>query len=98
MRPSPECLCLALFLAVAVGGGEALPPCRATTAGPKFHWFGYYDKLQFDPTSRYVLGMEVDFEGRSPRADGRLVCIDSTHEGKGRQLYLIDISALVHPK
>ena len=41
-------------------------PTRAITAGPKFHWFGYYDKLQFNPTDRYVLGMEVDFEGRQP--------------------------------
>jgi hypothetical protein len=46
-----------------------LPPCRAITRGPKYHWFGYYDKLEFDPTSRYVLGMEVDFEGRSPAPD-----------------------------
>jgi hypothetical protein len=46
-----------------------LPPVRAITAGPKFHWFGYYDKWQFDPTGRYVLGMEVDFEHRSPKAD-----------------------------
>lgn len=44
-------------------------PMRAITKGPKFHWFGYYDKLEFDPTGRYVLGNEVDFEGRSPRAD-----------------------------
>ena len=43
-----------------------LPPKRAITRGPKHHWFGYYDKLQFDPTSRYVLGMEVDFQHRSP--------------------------------
>jgi hypothetical protein len=48
---------------------ERLPPIRAITKGPKFHWFGYYDKLQFDPTGRYVLGMEVDFEHRSPRPD-----------------------------
>ncbi len=46
-----------------------LPPVRALTRGPKFHWFGYYDKSQFDPASRYVLGMEVDFEHRSPRPD-----------------------------
>ncbi len=46
-----------------------LPPCRAITKGPEFHWFGYYDKLEFDPTSRYVLGMEVDFNGRSPQPD-----------------------------
>lgn len=39
---------------------------RAITRGPKFHWFGYYDKWQFDPTDRYVLGMEVGFEHRSP--------------------------------
>ncbi len=43
-------------------------PIRAITSGPRFHWFGYYDKLEFDPSMRYVLGMEVDFEHRSPRA------------------------------
>lgn len=42
----------------------ALPPVRAITKGPRFHWFSYYDKLQFDPTSRYALGMEVSFEHR----------------------------------
>lgn len=36
------------------------------TKGPKFHWFGYYDKLQTDPEVRYVLGMQSDFEHRSP--------------------------------
>jgi hypothetical protein len=46
-----------------------LPPVRVITRGPKHHWFGYYDKLEFDPTGRYVLGMEVDFEHRSPRPD-----------------------------
>mgnify|MGYP003801872351 FL=1 len=44
-------------------------PLRAITQGPKFHWFAYYDKLQFDPSGRYCLGMEVDFEHRSPRPD-----------------------------
>lgn len=43
-----------------------MPEIRALTSGPKHHWFGYYDKLQFDPSSRYVLGMAVDFEHRSP--------------------------------
>ena len=46
---------------------EAFPPVRVITRGPKFHWFGYYDKLEFDPTNRYVLGMEVDFEHRTPQ-------------------------------
>lgn len=53
----------------AFAAEPSLPPVRAITRGPKFHWFGYYDKLQFDPTSRYVLGMEVDFEHRSPKAE-----------------------------
>lgn len=48
---------------------ENLPPIRAITSTPKYHWFGYYDKLQFDPTCRHVLGMEVDFEHRSPKPD-----------------------------
>jgi hypothetical protein len=51
------------------GDEEKLPPVRTITRGPKHHWFGYYDKLEFDPTCRYVLGMEVDFEHRSPRPD-----------------------------
>ena len=49
-----------------------LPPVRTLTHGPKHHWFGYYDKLEFDPASRLVLGMEVDFEHRSPRADDEI--------------------------
>jgi hypothetical protein len=56
------------------GEGDVSTPdqalqARAITSGPKHHWFGYYDKLQFDPTCRYVLGMEVGFEHRSPAAD-----------------------------
>ncbi|MBL7141392.1 MAG: hypothetical protein ISS74_10855 [Planctomycetes bacterium] len=58
--------------AEAAPAAENLPPVRQVTRGPKFHWFGYYDKRQFDPTGRFCLGMEVDFEGRSPRADDRL--------------------------
>jgi hypothetical protein len=52
-----------------VWAADTVPPVRPITRGPKHHWFGYYDKLQFDPTGRYVLGMEVDFEHRSPRPD-----------------------------
>jgi hypothetical protein len=44
-------------------------PVRQLTFGPKFHWFGYYDKFQFDPSERYILGMEVDFDHRSPRPE-----------------------------
>ncbi|HUG18133.1 MAG TPA: hypothetical protein VMM56_04110 [Planctomycetaceae bacterium] len=48
---------------------DGFPPTRVITKGPRHHWFGYYDKLQFDPTSRFVLGMEVAFEHRSPTAE-----------------------------
>lgn len=67
---------------------DKLPPVRAITKGPKFHWFGYYDKLQFDPTSRYALGMEVDFEHRSPRPDDvvRLGCIDLQDGDRWREI------------
>ena len=73
-----ELLKAALPAALAVSGmprlgiaadKEKLPPVRVITRGPKHHWFGYYDKLEFDPTGRYCLGMEVDFEHRSPRPD-----------------------------
>lgn len=60
---------LAALAAMPLAGQEQLPPVRAITRGPKFHWFAYYDKLQFDPTDRYVLGMETAFEHRSPRPD-----------------------------
>jgi hypothetical protein len=48
---------------------EKLPPVRQITRGPKHHWFAYYDKLEFDPTCRYVLGMQTDFDFRKPRGD-----------------------------
>lgn len=60
-----------LALPALAAPGPAVP-VRALTKGPKHHWFGYYDKLEFDATSRYVLGMEVDFEHRSPRATDRI--------------------------
>ncbi|MEK7404576.1 MAG: hypothetical protein AAB225_05665 [Acidobacteriota bacterium] len=50
--------------------GEWTP--QALTRGPKFHWFGYYDHLEFDPTDRYVLGMEADFEDRLPGLNDRV--------------------------
>ena len=59
-------IALAEYGLPAMGSEAKLPPVRTITRGPKFHWFGYYDKFEFDPTNRYVLGMEVDFEHRSP--------------------------------
>ncbi len=48
---------------------DEYPPQRTITRGPKHHWFAYYDKLEFDPSGRYCLGMEVEYEHRSPRPD-----------------------------
>ncbi|MBN1631511.1 MAG: hypothetical protein JW990_17260, partial [Thermoleophilia bacterium] len=63
-------------------------PARPITHGPAHHWFGYYDKEQFDPASRSVLGMEIDFEGRSPRPDDeiRLGVIDLQDGERWRQI------------
>ena len=49
-----------------------LPPVRAITRRPKFHWFGCYDKLQFDPSSRYALRVEGSFEHRRPAPAGKI--------------------------
>jgi hypothetical protein len=57
---------------IARGDNTAPPPVRDITTGPKHHWFGYYDKLEFDPTNRFVLGMEVDFEHRQPTPDDEI--------------------------
>ena len=60
---------LPMFHGMARGAAKDEPHVRTITRGPNHHWFGYYDKLEFDPTDRYVLSNEVDFEGRTPRAD-----------------------------
>ena len=60
---------IALAATAALAKQEKLPQVRAITRGPNFHWFGYYDKLQFDPSNRYVLAMRTGFEHRSPRPD-----------------------------
>lgn len=43
-------------------------PVHRLTHNNAHHWFGYYDKLQTDPTGRYALCMEVDFCFRTPTA------------------------------
>ncbi|MFP4499510.1 MAG: hypothetical protein ACLFTT_00790 [Candidatus Hydrogenedentota bacterium] len=48
---------------------EANVPVRQLTGGPQAHWFGYYDKEQFSPDNRYVLGATVGFEDRTPNPD-----------------------------
>ena len=48
-------------------------PIRALTSGDSAHWFGYYDKLQFDVNDRYVLGMQVAFEDRAPTPEDAII-------------------------
>lgn len=61
---------------------ETFAPVRRITRGPGFHWFGYYDKLQFDPSDRYVLSNRVAFEDRSPRKQDEIrVGMVDTAEG-----------------
>ncbi len=47
-----------------VGQLETYVPTRAITRGPLFTGFGYYDKHEFDPSNRFVLANQVEFEGR----------------------------------
>ena len=75
-RSLPSC-----WFAASADETASFPPCRTITRGPHHHWFGYYDKLEFDPSGRYVLSHEVDFEHRTPRPDDliRIGMVD-THE------------------
>ncbi len=75
-------------LEAATTTNQKLPPVRPITRGPKFHWFSYYDKLQFDPTGRYVLGMVVDFEHRSPKPDDviKIGMVDLQNDDRWTQL------------
>ncbi|MCD7972884.1 MAG: hypothetical protein LUG18_09515 [Candidatus Azobacteroides sp.] len=41
-------------------------PTKKLTSEPGHHWFAYYDKIECDPTNRYVLCMKTTFEHRSP--------------------------------
>jgi hypothetical protein len=76
--PVSHVLTLVGLIVASISAGAQLPetgarsacivPIRAVTSGTA-HWFGYYDKEQFDPTGRYVLAMQVGFEDRTPNVD-----------------------------
>lgn len=51
---------------------ETFVPHRQLTHGPRHHWFGYYDKREFDSTNILILSNQVDFEGRSPTSDDQI--------------------------
>ena len=63
-------------------------PAYPLTKGDKYHWFAYYDKFQTDPSDRYLLSMEVDFENRSPAPDDTIkIGMIDLHKG-GRWIEL----------
>jgi hypothetical protein len=52
------------------------------TRGPQFHWFGYYDKWQFDVSQRFLLSNQVGFEHRSPTEQDEIrVGLVDLHDG-----------------
>lgn len=51
------------------GNTKLYVPTKKITSEPGYHWFAYYDKIECDPTNRYVLSMKTPFEHRSPTAD-----------------------------
>ena len=49
---------------------ESLHPlARAVTRGPRHHFFGYYDKHQWDASGRCLLGLETTFMDRPPTGE-----------------------------
>jgi hypothetical protein len=79
--------------AISAGAAEPPAPVRAITKGPRFHWFGYYDKLQFDPTSRYALGVSNDFQHRLVTAEDGLKLGMVDLEDGDRWIELVDTKA-----
>jgi hypothetical protein len=52
---------------------RSFPPTRAVTRGPAHHFFGYYDKQQWDASGRYLLCQEASFMNRPPRPDDAII-------------------------
>lgn len=49
--------------------GDSYPPVQAVTHGPRYHWFGYYDKCPWSANGKLMLAMEVDFMDRPPTGE-----------------------------
>lgn len=51
------------------GAEPADCPVVPITSGPLQHYFGYYDKPQFDPSGRFALGLAFDIPNRRQQAE-----------------------------
>ncbi|MDR1280629.1 MAG: hypothetical protein LBK99_07375 [Opitutaceae bacterium] len=61
------------------------PPAVALTRGPRYHFFGYYEKCPWDASGRRLLTMESTFMDRPPTAEDVLTLglVDSPADGGG---------------
>ncbi len=61
---------------------------QAVTKPPGHHFFGYYDVTPWDPSGRWMVGLEVDFIHRPPRPDdvARIGLIDTWAGFRWRQV------------
>lgn len=67
---------------------ETFVPTRAITRGPEHHWFGYYDKREFDPVGQLVLSNQVSFEGRPPTGEDsiRVGFVDTADQDRWHEI------------
>ena len=65
------------------------PPARPVTAGPLFHWFGYYDKFPWSGDQRLMLAMEIDFMDR-PLQTGDTIRVGLVDLQAGPEFHALD--------
>ena len=65
--PNEAGLCGSVCRENSTGPWKLLFPLGKLPRGPHHHWFGYYDKREFDPTGRLILANQVKFEEEPPQ-------------------------------
>jgi hypothetical protein len=65
---------------MTVSCSHAITAIQKLTSGPKFHFFGYYDKSPWDPTAKYLLCHETEKSDAFPEPDdeAKILLIDTT--------------------
>lgn len=70
-------------------GRDAPALVRAATSGPRFHFFGYYDKCPWDAAGRRLLAMEAEFCDRQPKP-GETLALGTVDLGGGGEFVPFD--------